>query len=143
MTPTLPSVLRSGIAQAWSSRVPLELLPDESPVSGLELDLDGELVFARTALILTEQRLLACQEDEKKWQQWVIEPDWEWQTSDHAGVGRLELFNAKGRLGAWRYTLGLQPAVNRWLDRMRLQMASLRSDAPLLEPGVAERICPQ
>lgn len=65
MTPTLPFVLRSGIAQAWLSRVPVELLPDESPLSGLELDLDGELVFARTVLILTERRVLACGEDEK------------------------------------------------------------------------------
>jgi len=119
MTPTLPFVLRSGIAQAWLSRIPLELLPDESPLSGLELDLDGELVFARTVLILTERRVLACREDEKKWQQWVIEPDWTWRISDHAGVGWLELFNSQGRLGSWRYTLGQQSAVQRWVDQAR------------------------
>ena len=143
MTPTLPSVLRSGIAQAWLSRVPLELLPDESPLSGLELDLDGELVFARTALILTERRLLACPEAEKKWQQWVIGQDWQWRVTDHAGVGRLELFDANGRLGVWRYTLGMQPTVQRWVEHMRLRIAALDAHAPVVEPGVAQRQCPQ
>ena len=143
MTPTLPSVLRSGIAQAWLNRVPVELLPDESPLTGLELDLDGELVFARTALILTERRVLSCREDEKKWQQWVIEPDWQWRSSDHAGVGRLELFNAQGRLGSWRYTLGQQPAVQRWVDQARACGARQGADAPLGGPESSGRVCPQ
>lgn len=143
MNPTLPSVLRSGIAQAWLSSVPVELLPDESPLSGLELDLDGELVFARTALILTERRLLACREDEKKWQQWVIAPDWQCRVSDHAGVGRLEVFDSQGRLAVWRYTLGIQPAVNRWVEQMRLRIVALDVHAPTLEPGIAESMCPQ
>jgi ATP-binding cassette subfamily B protein len=143
MTPTLPSVLRSGIAQAWLSRVPVELLPDESPLSGLELDLDDELVFARTALILTERRVLACREGEKKWQQWVIEPDWTWRISDHAGVGWLELFNRQGRLGSWRYTLGQQPAVQRWVDQAR--QGPGRQGVEATPPGTEfnDSICPQ
>ena len=143
MTPTLPSVLRSGIAQAWLSRVPLELLPDESPLFGLELDLDGELVFARTVLILTERRLLACHEHEKKWQQWVIEPDWIWRISDHAGVGRLELFNGQGRLGSWRYTLGQQPAVQRWVAQARQSLDRQGAHDPASQAQFNGPVCPQ
>ncbi len=91
MTPVTSSAQRPVIPEGRLSEVRSLFQPDENAAAFLEVDLDGSLKFHKTALILTDRRLLARADGEKNWQSWDLQPDSRLQLSDHAGVGTLEL----------------------------------------------------
>ena len=89
------------------------LVVAENVLATLTVDLDAQLRFATGFVALTSHRLLA-QAPDGAWQDWPLTaPGLELQLSDHAGVGTLDLLDAAGRLGRWRYTLGAQPEALR------------------------------
>jgi len=141
MTPTTSSVLpRSVVPDAWRAEVSSHLQSEENVSAWLEVDLDGELLFAKNVIILTDRRVLSPGDGEKSWQSWPLQPDLTLKLSDHAGVGALELVHAGGRLGIWRFTLGLQSAVARWVSQFENQMAQLSGDGHPLQKALA--VCP-
>ena len=143
MTPTPSSVLpRSVVPQAWQAEVSAQLQSEENVSAWLEVDLNGELQFAKNVIILTDRRVLSPGEAEKSWQSWPLQPDLTLKLSDHAGVGSLELSSADGRLAVWRFTLGLQSAVARWITQFENQMAQLAGDGRPLQRALAVSVCP-
>ncbi len=100
----------SNLSQVWQVRVK-EKLPDLSNVSGwLEVDLNRELYFAKSLLLLTPTHLYALESaDEKAWlvQQWLLTADMQLTLRDFAGAGTLELQTPVKSLCSWRFTLGL------------------------------------
>ena len=102
------------LSQVWQARVK-EKLPDLSNVSGwLEVDLNRELYFAKSLLLLTPSHLFSLEStDEKDWsvQQWPLLPNMQMTIRDYAGAGTLELSNPDKSICIWRFTLGLNEQV--------------------------------
>ncbi|MGV0958549.1 MAG: ABC transporter ATP-binding protein [Limnohabitans sp.] len=143
MTPTPSSVLpRSVVPDAWQAEVSAHLQSEENVSAWLEVDLNGELHFAKNVIILTDRRVLSPGGAEKSWQSWSLQPDLSLKLSDHAGVGTLELATSGGRLAVWRFTLGLQSAVARWVSQFENQMAQLSGDGRPLQKVLAVSVCP-
>ena len=115
--------------------------PDENVSAFLEVDLNKSLKFAKTALILTDQRLLTRFEDQKNWQSWDLEPDLTLKLSDHAGVGSLELVRGDVRLAVWRFTLGLQAAASRMVGQLDLHKSDEAQGVPL-QKRLSGSVCP-
>lgn len=112
----------------------LPLAADENVLSRLEVDLDGQLRFATSPLVLTDRRLLTRAGDASglgAWQSWPIQPGLQLRHHDHAGVGTLSLHDANGQLAHWRFTLALHAPVLRLVEQFERRLQALQT-------GVAE-----
>jgi len=117
-TVNLVPVSASGaLPDRWRADAGSRLLPDEEVLAWLELDLDARLRFDHGVVLLTDRRLLARGPGEIEFAEWPLRGGLELQLHDHAGAGALELFEGGRRLGAWRYTLGRNPAAQRLAQR--------------------------
>ncbi len=114
---------RSVVPDEWQAEVQARLEPDENASAWVLVDLNNALKFHKIALILTDRRILTASLSEKKWQSWPLAAGQRLRQSDHAGVGQLELSNEQGRLAVWRFTLGLQDAVFRWVAQFEAQQS--------------------
>ncbi len=142
MTPQSPSVQRPVIPEAKLLEVRSLFQPDENATAFLEVDLDGSLKFHKSSLILTDRRLLACQDGQKNWQIWDLQPDSRLLLNDHAGVGSLELVSHGERQGVWRFTLGLQASATRMVAQLERQMAQVDGEGRALQTVLTEAVCP-
>ena len=143
MIPTPASVLPlPGIPEVWQAEVHAILQPQENVSAGLEVDLDGKLFFAKSLVILTDQRVLFGTGVQKTWQSWPLQPDLSLKLSDHAGVGTLELVSPAGQLAVWRFTLGLQSAAARWVTQFEKQQAQLSGKGTPLQQSLSFAVCP-
>ena len=111
----------------------LQLATQENVLCTLAVDLDSQLRFANGLLALTERRLLACDAN-GAWAAWPLQddagralPGLALRLFDHAGVGTLELHDAREapsrRLAGWRFTLGANPQALRLVRLFGLQQA--------------------
>ena len=120
---------RSVIPDEWQAEVQSKLEPNENATAWVLVDLNAALKFHKIALILTDRRILTAHCREKNWQSWSLAEGQRLRLTDHAGVGQLELADAQGRLAVWRFTLGLQDAVFRWVAQFEAQQ-SHRAQTP-------------
>jgi len=141
MTPTTTTAQRNVIPQAWRPQVQSALQSHENALALLEVDLDASLRFAKSAVILTDRRLLACDEVANNCHSWGLEPNDRLSLADHGGVCRLEFFRQDQRLAVWRFTLGLQPAALRLLSQFEQRLAR-ESDGQPLQSLLAGTTCP-
>ena len=157
---THPPIDLLGLPFFWQEGVLSRVHLGENVLAWLEVDLNDELSFKKTLLILTDQRVISADEAQNNWNFWTLTPDLVLRVLDHAGVGTLALYQAGQSLGAWRFTLGLEAAVLRWKLRFenhlqgQIQAASFsgQSLAPnpsneleWSEPGIAQMLhslCP-
>lgn len=123
----------------WSEQVQLQLAANETVVSWVELDLDQSLHFARSVIVLTQRRLLACSQG--SWSAWELRAGLLLKHYDHAGVGSLELQDDKERLILWRYTLAQNPQALRLIMLFEQQRDALVSGQPVQQ--VEQQVCPQ
>ena len=93
-----------------------QLANHENVQAVLPVDLTVSLRFAQGLLVLTESRIVGKDAD-GDWQSWPWSADLKLRLMEHAGVGTLELHNASQRLALWRFTLGQQAEVVRFLLR--------------------------
>jgi len=93
----------------------------------LETDLDAKLCFASGIVVLTDRRLLARGLGDADWQQWPLVAGMRLARRDHAGVGSLELFNGKGLVARWRYTLSGDAAAGRLIEQFGRRLTALQS----------------
>jgi ATP-binding cassette subfamily B protein len=130
----------SVLAPSWRAEALGQLAPGETVLAWLETDLDAALRFRDGLVALTNRRVLARAHGEAAWHAWPLADVASMTLSDHAGVGCLELHGAGGRLVAWRYTLGRNPAALRLLDTYmrRDEVAALAESGALAD----ERLCP-
>ncbi|MBI5927208.1 MAG: ABC transporter ATP-binding protein [Aquabacterium sp.] len=105
----------------------LQLASDENVLSRLEVDLDAQLRFKASPIVLTDQRLLTRTPGETTWQSWPLTPDLQLRQQDHAGVGTLELHNANQRVAFWRFTLDVQVQVLRLLEQFERRQLTLKT----------------
>ncbi|MDR7049966.1 ATP-binding cassette subfamily B protein [Duganella sp. 3397] len=124
----------------WRSDIQAQLSQGENVVSALEVDLDQQLRFAKGILIITNTRLLARAPGQEQWQAWPFSFDLSLEHHDHAGVGHLELVSARGRLAAWRFTLGQNLQAIRLVEQFAAQRDSHASGQPLIVDDT--NVCP-
>ncbi|MDB5888619.1 MAG: transporter, partial [Rhodocyclales bacterium] len=144
--PVTPPLTPDGtLPVTWRGKLAAELASDEKILATLDTDLDARLHFTDGSVILTNQRLAACNATDETWQQWLLTPELNLQHFDHAGVGTLELFDGTRRLAHWRYTLGQNLAALRLINEFSKQRdvmtdgyaAAAQNDAASVE------LCPQ
>ncbi|SFB69542.1 ATP-binding cassette, subfamily B [Polaromonas sp. OV174] len=124
-----------------------QLASEENVLCTLAVDLDRQLRFSQGLLALTDRRLLAYSPD-AGWTDWSTadlagesSPGLLLRHFDHAGVGTLELHEARGasprRLASWRFTLGAN------VQALRLMRLFAQQQAPA--DGLADEIalCPE
>ena len=101
------------------------LAPHENALATLEVDLSADLRFATGQVILTEQRLLACEPGTSTWREWPLTDGLQLRLLEHGGVGTLELHSSTQRLALWRFTLGVHAAALRLVQRFDQQLVRL------------------
>ncbi|MET0267852.1 MAG: ABC transporter ATP-binding protein [Duganella sp.] len=133
-TQQLSTVSRQGaeLPDRWRSEIQAQLSQEENVVSALEVDLDQQLRFAKGLLVLTDRRLLARAPGQEQWLAWPLSPELSLQHHDHAGVGHLELMATRGRLAAWRFTLGQNLQAIRLVEQFIAHRDSHASGVPVL-----------
>lgn len=110
------------------ARVELQLGADETLLSWFVSNLDAEMRFAPSLVVLTNRRLLTFDLTEGALQaaqepaapvvtSFLIHPDHRLVLRDRAGVGSVELLGPSERLAIWRFTVERAPAVRRFLER--------------------------
>ena len=143
MTSEIPSasvLSLSDLPAQWLDGIRAQLRPLENVRAVLEVDLDTRLHFARGLLLVTDQRLLACDAGPTGWQSWELRPGLRLSRQDHAGVGQLELLDDGGRLAHWRYTLGQNLQAQRLAEQFALYLHSRVSGQPVRQPE--QHLCP-
>lgn len=132
---------RHALPALWQD-VNSQLSKDEIILAHVELDLDLSLHFVPGIIILTNLRLLSRTRSVAGWQAWPCDgADLALKHYDHAGVGTLELHDAKARLATWRYTLARNPealALIAQFEQQRRVLASGVSHVPEPEAENAE-----
>ena len=128
------------IPARWQHDLQATLLPGETAIACVELDLDAKLRFAPGLVVVTDRRLLAKEASEGQWKEWPYRQHLKLAHHDHAGVGTLELHDDSGRLACWRYTLGHNPEALRVIDHFEQRHDAAVSGLPLQEPEQAT--CP-
>ncbi len=116
------------------------LAPHENALATLEVDLSAEVHFASGRVILTEQRLLACEPGTSAWREWPLiagtQTGLQLRLLEHGGIGTLELHDSAQRLALWRFTLGAHAPALRLVQRFEQQLAHLAHVASG-QPGAA------
>ena len=137
-----------------------QLSVGENVLATLVVDLDCALRFASGLVVVTERRLLACEnrrvsgrprtadeaplsemaEGDGGWREWPLEEGLVLRHADHAGVGSLELHDRHARLAQWRFTLAANDAALALAAQFERQLRRLNATpgAPLEEADEAE-----
>jgi ATP-binding cassette subfamily B protein len=132
-----PLSARHAVPASWQN-IAAELSKDEIILAHLELDLDPSLHFGSGIVILTNFRLLSRYQNALAWQTWTYRPDFVLRHQDHAGVGSLELHDAKERLGNWRYTLAHNPDALHLIAEFELLAKRIKSGTSTIIPEELE-----
>ncbi len=140
-SPLLPSTWQA-IVHAQLALSPL--LAAEQIQASLEINLSQQLHFSKQLLVMTNQRLL-CFADmhnpvAENLTAYHYHADLTLQRHDHAGVGKIELFNGEARLAVWFYTLAHDIAAARFSKQFKQQLISFNTGLPV--PIEAGEICP-
>ncbi|MES2951106.1 MAG: ABC transporter ATP-binding protein, partial [Pseudomonadota bacterium] len=117
-----------------------QLRPLENVLASLEVDLDANLHFVPSLVVVTNQRLLSRAAGASAWQEWAYCEGLELRHHDHAGVGHLNLVDAKGLLATWRFTLAQNLHAIRLVNQFQAQLDSHVSGKPLAQ--VLQNVCP-
>ncbi|WP_374258816.1 ABC transporter ATP-binding protein [Aquabacterium sp.] len=118
----------------------LPLACGENVLVSLSVDLDHQLRFAASQLVLTDQRLLSRASGQTDWQSWPLSTALSLHHHDHAGVGTLELHSADTRLALWHFTLDTQMQVLRLVEQFDRHILALRTGE--LQPEDDSAQCP-
>lgn len=106
---------------SWSEQTANPLQPGENLLAWFEPDLDDRLHYARTLVVLTDQRILSRREDgngPSDWQSWPLSDGMDLRTVEHGSAGLLELVLVSGRLACWRFTAGKATAAHRLTQKL-------------------------
>lgn len=146
------SGVRNATAESWYPDAAAQLADGEAVLAWLTVDLDAHLHFARGVVVATDRRILAreataggASAHAGGWQSWPYREDLVLTHTDHAGVGSLELCDARQKLASWRYTLGHNPAALQLMDavvRMRDIAVAAAAGRVLADEVVEVGTCP-
>ncbi|MEX2140342.1 MAG: ABC transporter transmembrane domain-containing protein [Pirellulales bacterium] len=116
------------LPDSWHKHIETQLQADEGVVAWFETDLNAELRYESSLVVLTTQRILSvhsalagsngrADEHSAERQSWNLSGDMTLQSKDYATAGALVLSTSDRRLAVWRYTSGRTAAAHRFLQR--------------------------
>ncbi len=117
------------------------LAPQENVLAALQVDLSAELRFATGWVVVTPERILACEPGAAAWRAWPLSSGLALRMQDHGGVGTLELQAPEARLALWRFTLAHHPQALRLVQRFE-QAAARSLVAGAAQEEADEPACP-
>jgi ATP-binding cassette subfamily B protein len=117
---------RHQVNSSVETRADLPLAPSENVLSTLEVDLDEQLRFTKSKIVLSDRRLMSLSGSGDNFREWPLTPELHLKHCDHAGVGALELHDAVRRLAIWRFTLDAQMPMLRLTEQFERRQLALR-----------------
>ena len=121
------SVPDSLAVQTATLRSKPELHEGETVLATMEPDLDAEMRFVSSRVLLTNLRMISDSAG-GGWISWTLQPGMKLEHTDHAGVGTLSLHDAQSCLERWRFTLEQEVGAIRLLrqyERLEASQAGL------------------
>ena len=121
------SVPDSLAVQTATLRSKPELHEGETVLATMEPDLDAEMRFVSSRVLLTNLRMISDSAG-GGWISWTLQPGMKLEHTDHAGVGTLSLHDAQSCLARWRFTLEQEVGAIRLLrqyERLEASQAGL------------------
>ncbi len=111
----------------WQAIVPERLIRDEIIIGWLEINLDSKLHFEKSLLIITNIRLIHCtlRDASSLNAEFSYHTDLEIKYHDHAGVGKIELFDQNTRIAYWFLTLENNTAALRFIKQFTQLITSI------------------
>ncbi len=145
------SLPQSELPAAWRHAVQATLRPGEEVLAWCEPDLDAQLHYARSLLLLTNQRLLSTAPTpltslaahpipaEPAWEAWPLLNTAALRVALLTGIGSLELLGPDRRLGVWRFTAAKTAAVNRFVQQYQAALRVQRGEDAVI---ASASVCP-
>ncbi|CAM5785335.1 ABC transporter ATP-binding protein [Castellaniella caeni] len=127
-----------GLPAVWQATLSAQLAADERILGWLPLNLDSQLRYADSLVVLTSRRWLLCSNNEQTSRSWPLRPDMSLKLQDAAGVGSLELIDSHARLARWRYTLDLHPQARQLLAQYNALHQTGDAASPVPEAGAPD-----
>ncbi len=128
------------LSARWRDSLQSQLHPGENVLAALEVDLDVNLHFVSSLVVVTSQRLISRGADGTQHQEWAYRDGLALRHHDHAGVGHLNLVDAEGLLATWRFTLAQNLQAIRVVDQFQAQLQSHVTGKPLVQ--ALQNVCP-
>jgi ATP-binding cassette subfamily B protein len=145
----------TGIPPIWRDRLDSQLESGEHVHACFEPDLDAQLDFADGLVVLTDRRLLAVTDVERrattgaaaatprKWRSWPIAPDSSLRTRESAGVGVLEFIGPNALEASWAYTMSKSPSATQFVQTFKdTHAAGIANRKSKSGAGARATICP-
>ena len=123
----------------WQTIVSARLMNAETMHGWLEINLDNRLHFQKSLLVITDQRLLHIEPQVLDSLPQAVEfqysTNFKLKYHDHAGVGKIELFEQDKRIAYWFLTLENNTAALRFVKQFAQQITSLKTGQAIsIEP---------
>jgi ATP-binding cassette subfamily B protein len=130
-----------------------KLEPGETPLAWFEPDLTSHLHYAAGLVILTDRRVLSFEWDHgarpnakppatpKTYRDWPLSEGLTAASSDHAGIGTLELLNGDGMVAYWRYTVARAASARKLAERLEALQKGVVPKAKPVAPAAVTTEC--
>ena len=123
------------------SSIPSIALDPRALIAWVELDLDDDLRFKKSLLLLTKQSLIWT--NGTLHETWPIQVEAHLSHGDHAGVGHLKLELANKLLRIWYFTLAVNPQILRLQSAYRQLAAGSQPNQGAPEANEYDKqVCP-
>ncbi len=117
------------LSDDWQANVSARLMSAETMHGWLEINLDNKLYFKTSLLVITNQRLLHIEpqtlESIAQTAEFQYGVNLKLEYRDHAGIGKIELFEQGKRIAYWFLTLENNTAALRFVKQFAQQINSL------------------
>jgi ATP-binding cassette subfamily B protein len=111
------------LPKEWQGEVRARLEPGERVVGWFAPDLNAQLNFGESVVVLTSHRLISAEPAEEQggqgglaWSSWTLRPGLALLLRDRAGLGTLELLDSDRRLARWRFTVARAAGAHRMVE---------------------------
>lgn len=99
-------------------------------------NLNAQLRFESTIVVLTRQALYGWNLQSKTWDRWTLDSSMNLRKIDRAGLGVLELYNDQGLIAHWRYTAAqINGAASVITEYQKIQSGEDDSDSASICPS--------
>ncbi len=139
------------IPENWANQVEKSLGPNDAPQAHFVGNLNGQLHYQESLLVLTNQSLLSFGNSpdldginnraraaaEGKW---PLQAGLKLVVSEQRGLGSIQLIDAESRIAVWRFTAGKLADAKRFVQQFESRQGN-SDDRPLVHEAMSE-VCP-
>ena len=135
------------LSDAWHKALQAHISDQENVHAFLETNLDAQLNFSRQLLLVTKQRLISLSWPALAFFEHPLGCGIALRRSDHAGVGRIELFSGETRIAYWLYTMAHDADATRFVRQFEQANilhngGSITDAAPVFCPKCLTQLAP-